>query len=813
MGYRSRPERGRRRAVAAAFSLVAATIAGGWVAAPAEAAGTTYYVDQGSSSCSDAGPGTDPAAAFCTLTKAARTAAAGDTVLVADGQYREQVAVGSGVTWRATGSAAILLGTDSLDTAAWSPTTGTAWTTLLSGTAVPSQVFSGATRLAKASATDQTTSGSWFFDSASRTLSVDVGGPAPTPADALEVGMRSYGFLARATTGVVLDGFVVRRPNIAGVQLDSTTSSLVRGVRVSESGAYGVNDTGGTTDQVTGVGAFDNQSIGIRLFDTTDGTISSSTSHDNQFHGVSVQGGSGARVTGVVSHHNKRPGTRVAAGIDVSSASLNAVVAGNQTYLNDDSGVEIYTGSTGALVSRNESYDNGDHGIDVFASGNARVVSNTAVGNFAAGLNVEGGSTGAALRDNIAVDNAVGSTRSHGDIRVDPLSVAATTIDSDLTYQSGAGSDPLYEWDNVNYTDPATLRAATGQEAHGLAAAPGFTSLAQRDLSLTLSSPAVDAADATASGWADADLLGHAPVDQPDVVDTGAGSPAWADLGARELTTVPPDTTLPTAALTPDTASTHPGQAVHLDASASTDNRGVASYTFSCDGTTAGKSQAGPTFTCSYATPGSYRPKVTVADKAGNTAVAQATVDVTAVVVPAPTAALAATPSTVRQGVPVKLAAGGSHADPRTSILRYAFDCGPGAAVVRSTPTYTCTYATTGTYTASVKVTDALGKTATARAAVTVRQALPPTPRLTLSDSTPKRGQRITANAARSSASPGSTITGYRFRCGTQALTTWRARSTATCSFSRTGRKVVRVWVRTGFGLVGTTSKVATVHR
>ena len=70
-------------------------------------------------------------------------------------------------------------------------------------------------------------------------------------------------------------------------------------------------------------------------------------------------------------------------------------------------------------MRRNLSYDNGDHGIDISNAANATVVSHTGVGNLASGLNVEGTSTGATLRDNIAVDNAVSTPRSKGDIRVE----------------------------------------------------------------------------------------------------------------------------------------------------------------------------------------------------------------------------------------------------------------------------------------------------------------------------------------------------------------------------------------------------------
>jgi parallel beta-helix repeat protein len=57
------------------------------------AAGTTYYVDKTSSSCSDTGTGLTPALPFCKIGKGASVAVAGDTVRVLAGNYAETVAV------------------------------------------------------------------------------------------------------------------------------------------------------------------------------------------------------------------------------------------------------------------------------------------------------------------------------------------------------------------------------------------------------------------------------------------------------------------------------------------------------------------------------------------------------------------------------------------------------------------------------------------------------------------------------------------------------------------------------------------------
>ena len=70
-------------------------------------------------------------------------------------------------------------------------------------------------------------------------------------------------------------------------------------------------------------------------------------------------------------------------------------------------------------MRRNLVYDNGDHGLDCLGSAGDRVIGNTVVGNATAGINVEGGCSGAVVADNISVDNAIGSTRTIGNIRLD----------------------------------------------------------------------------------------------------------------------------------------------------------------------------------------------------------------------------------------------------------------------------------------------------------------------------------------------------------------------------------------------------------
>jgi parallel beta-helix repeat protein len=498
----------------------------------------TYYVEQTSPTCTDAGTGRAEKP-FCTIGAATGKLLAGDTALVGPGQYREQVsATATGekdapITIRATSPNTVLLGSNDVsDVAGWMASGTTAWQHAYAPTAAPTQVWLDGQPLSKAPSAAQTTSGSWFYDTATATLYVDVGGANPALGHTVTAGARNYGVLLRGVSDFVLSGFAVRQTNLAGVYLDGTQRIALTGMDVTQAGAYGVTVDNSTDATLSGIQANLNGSIGIRMFTDADSAVRDSVTHDNNYHGVSVQSGTRVAVSGVTTYGNKRLGSRVAAGIDVSQSSKDTLVEDSTSYANDDSGAEAYTGSTGTIFRRNVIYDNGDHGIDTSGAPGTVVVGNTVVRNATAGINFEGGSSGAISRNNIALDNAVGSSRTVGEIRVDEASASGTSLDRDLVFQSSGG--PLFEWASQPYTTLASFKTVSGQEQTGLAADPQFADLAARNLHLTTGSPAIDAADTTPASWTLTDRDGQNPVDQPTVANTGTGPTKFADLGAYE---------------------------------------------------------------------------------------------------------------------------------------------------------------------------------------------------------------------------------------------------------------------------------------
>jgi len=131
-----------------------------------------------------------------------------------------------------------------------------------------------------------------------------------------------------------------------------------------------------------------------------------------------------------------------------------------------------------------------------------------------------------------------------------------------------------------------------------------------------------------------------------------------------------------------------------------------------------GNTATGGTASHTYATPGTYTASLTVTDNDGATAVTTRTVTVTAN--QPPVAAFSRSPSAGAAPLVVNVNAGAS-SDADGTIASYAWDFGDGNTATGATTSNT--YATPGTYTITLVVTDDNGATATTTRTVTVNAA------------------------------------------------------------------------------------------
>ncbi|HYM57163.1 MAG TPA: right-handed parallel beta-helix repeat-containing protein [Solirubrobacteraceae bacterium] len=339
---------------------------------------------------------------------------------------------------------------------------------------------------------------------------------AAQPGATVTVRGGSYGFYLASRSYVTIDGFTVTATTSDGIVLKSSSHITVQD-----------NDVRRAGQPVQGQTA-----KGIRVEASTDSSIRRNTVANNTQYGIYLLTGS---TRNEISNNNifgnAQVFARAASGMRVHGSPGNTI-SSNLSHDNEDSGIEFVSNSSNNLVVNNVTYRNGDHGIDDLLSPGLRVIANTVYKNVTAGINVEGGSTGATIANNISVDNGIGSPRTRGNIRVDSNSTSGTTMNHDLVDLTSSGT--LLIWNTVSYTSLATFRSATGQEVAGIHADPKWSSPVNGDFHLTAGSPAIDSANSGVSGQPSTDFEGTARVDDAATANTGTGPRTYDDRGAYE---------------------------------------------------------------------------------------------------------------------------------------------------------------------------------------------------------------------------------------------------------------------------------------
>jgi parallel beta-helix repeat protein len=514
-----------------------------------------------------------------------------------------------------------------------------------------------------------------------------------------------YGFYVSARSWITIDGFHVTDTTSDGIHISSNSAH----VKVLD------NTVTSAGQPASGLTA-----KGISLTNVTDSVVDGNTVTHNSNYGIYLVQSTGVEVAGNELAFNAKQFSRAASGIRLHSSPGNTI-SRNVSHDNEDSGIELVTGSDGNLVVDNVCYGNGDHGIDNLDARNQRIVANSVYRNVTAGINAEGGSTGAVLANNISVDNGIDSPRTKGNIRVDAQSTAGTSIDYDLVHLRTAGTAVV--WGSSFYSSLGAMRAATGQEPHGVEADPGWLDAAAGDLHLTAGSPAIDSANSGASGQTQTDADGSARVDDPAVANTGAGPRAYDDRGAYEFL---PGPSPPSATLAVTPASGPVNLAVTADASGSSDPDGtIVSYRFNFgDGSPAVGPQSAATAAHTYTRAGTFTVTVTVTDNDGLSSTATKQVTAFGGDQP-PSAALSVTPSAGLVSLQVTADASAS-SDAEGPIASYTFDFGDGSPIVgpQTGATAGHTYTSAGTYTVTLTVRDSAGQPSQATAEVIVRSNL-----------------------------------------------------------------------------------------
>ncbi|MEA5387277.1 PKD domain-containing protein [Haloarculaceae archaeon H-GB11] len=206
-----------------------------------------------------------------------------------------------------------------------------------------------------------------------------------------------------------------------------------------------------------------------------------------------------------------------------------------------------------------------------------------------------------------------------------------------------------------------------------------------------------------------------------------------------------PDTSPPSPTLTvPELVAA--GSSVLLDASGTTDDRGVVEYRWDVDGDgTIDNTTTTSTYAHTYTAAGNRTVRVTAVDEAGNTASASATISVTARDTESPAASLDG-PKTGSPGEPVHLDA--SNSTDNEGITEFRWDVhGDGSIdATTTTPTYDHTYDDPGTYQPTIIAVDAAGNKGSANETIRVTVAGSPTAEIDAPESV-TAGDSFTATA------------------------------------------------------------------
>ncbi len=225
-------------------------------------------------------------------------------------------------------------------------------------------------------------------------------------------------------------------------------------------------------------------------------------------------------------------------------------------------------------------------------------------------------------------------------------------------------------------------------------------------------------------------------------------------LGATDSSSVVitvADNIAPNAAVGLLTASPKTGFAVDFDGTASVDSDGaIVSYAwvFGDGGTGSG---ANPSHT--YSAAGSYLAKLTVTDDNGDTGAK--TLRVNVVDNSAPTASASVVTPIPKTGVPVDFD-GTASVDADGTIVAWAWDFGDTGTGSTSSPSHT--YASAGTYNASVTVTDENGATDISPFVVVVADNVQPTAAFTATPTAGTAPLAVSFDGATSSDSDGSVV-------------------------------------------------------
>jgi PKD repeat protein len=204
------------------------------------------------------------------------------------------------------------------------------------------------------------------------------------------------------------------------------------------------------------------------------------------------------------------------------------------------------------------------------------------------------------------------------------------------------------------------------------------------------------------------------------------------------------------------------GGSLSFNPAASSSSNSISSETWNWgDGSTSFHAGALTSVSHSYAAAGTYTVRLTLVDNRGNTNSTSQSITVHSL----PVASFTFSPTNASIGVPVGFdRTGSSDSEAGVTISSYAWTFGDGATGTGATPSHA--YASGGTYTVTLKVTNSVGLTNTTSKQVTVASDESPTAGFTFGPSSPVAGETSVSFDGSTSSDPDGSVTSYSWNFG-----------------------------------------------
>jgi len=512
----------------------------------AEAAGTTYYVDQVTGNDLDSGLTEDDA--WATITKAANTLTAGDTVYIKNGTYREGLnfytnsgTSGNPITFRNyPGHNPVING--SLEVTGWSLHAGSVYKATWDYTSIG--CWEDTDLLLEDNGAVPDAAGEWYLDDPGNTLYV-------WPSDSAHPDTHTY----EASTRTLGNA----QGNVLGMDQDYLAFIGLKTIHAD-------ND-------------------GININDSVELIFNDMTAEDNASDGYSQHTTSQATINNMTLNRN---GKCNIANVDSSSVTIDGLTMNQGTYGPSAAASILFSTSSSADIT-NATIDQGsyknNYAFYPLTSGNVNISDSTIIGGSTTGtintqehttfdrVTIDGGGAGRLMRiaadsgDRVIVRNSV--LKNMGSDGFFPITNGAKArienslvigqstgyafwayaTDSEIeVYNTIVADNPLRTfhfsnngtvtedynilWNSGGYTGGIT------PGVHTISDDPDFIDYVGGNYHLELTSPAIDSGISTYSSTTDGDAKQR--YDHPDITDTGAGALTYYDRGPYEYV-IPPD--------------------------------------------------------------------------------------------------------------------------------------------------------------------------------------------------------------------------------------------------------------------------------